>query len=138
MNASRAIDDVWDVVANLYYRSTAGSDRLFSGEAELLSADEAALDLSDYFALGGALRYSALTYSATVDNPDLTRVSVVGSILTVTANEDGEEGVVTVTATATGEAGQTETLRFEVTISPRPPGGWRGWRTTLTTPTDGA
>ena len=73
-----------------------------------------------------------------MDDPDLASVSLVGSILTVTANEDGEEGVVTVTATVTGEAGQTETLRFKVTISPRPPGGWRGWRTTLATPTDGA
>ena len=41
MNASRAIDDVWDLVANLYHSSTAGSDRLFAGETELLSADEA-------------------------------------------------------------------------------------------------
>ena len=140
VNASRAIDDVWDIVANLYHSSTAGSDRLFAGEAELLSADEAALDLSDYFdaVANGALRYRALTFSATVDNADLASVSVIGSILTVTANEDGEEGVVTVTATVTGETGETETLRFEVTISPRPPGGWRGWRTTLATPTDGA
>ena len=139
VNASRAIDDVWDIVANLYHSSTAGSDRLLSGEAELLNADEAALDLSDYFdaVANGALRYKALTYSATVDNPDLASVSLVGSILTVMANEDGGEGVVTVTATVTGETGQTETLRFEVTISPRSPGGWRGWRTTLTTPSDG-
>ena len=140
VNASRAIDDVWDIVANLYHSSTAGSDRLFAGEAELLSADEAALDLSDYFdaVANGALRYKALTYSATVDNPDLASVSVVGSILTVTANEDGEEGVVTVTATVADEAGETETLRFQVTISPRLRGGWRGWRTTLVIPTDGA
>ena len=138
VNASRHIDDVWDLVANLYHSSTAGSDRLFSGEAELLSADEAALDLADYYFDRRGWRSSALTYSATVDNPDLASVSVVGSILTVTANEDGEEGVVTVTATVTGEAGQTETLRFEVTISPRAPDGWRGWRTTLATPTDGA
>ena len=141
VNASRAIDDVWDIVANLYYSATAGSDRLFSGETELLSADEAALDLSDYFdavAEGEALRYKALTYSATVDNPDLASVSVVGSILTVTANEDGEEGVVTVTATVADETGEMETLRFQVTISPRPVSGWRGWRTTLATPTDGA
>ena len=136
VNASRAIDDVWDLVANLYHSSTAGSDRLFAGGTELLSADEAALDLSDYF--DSVAEGRALTYSATVDNPDLASVSVVGSILTVTANEDGEEGVVTVTATVTGETGQTETLRFKVTISPRPPSGWRGWRTTLAIPTDGA
>ena len=133
VNASRAIDDVWDIMANLYH-STVDSDRLVSGETELLSADEAAVDLSDYIeaAADGARRYSA-----TVDNPDLASVSLVGSILTVTANEDGEEGVVTVTATVTGETGQTETLQFEVTISPRPISGWRGWRTTLATPTDG-
>ena len=141
VNASRAIDDVWDLVANLYHSSTAGSDRLFAGETELLSTDEAALDLSDYFdavAEGEALRYKVPTYSATVDNPDLASVSVVGSILTVTANEGGEEGVVTVTATVADETGEVETLRFQVTISPRPLGGWRGWRATLATPTDGA
>ena len=134
VNASRAIDDVWDVVANLYYSATAGSDRLLAGETELLGAEQAALDLADYFdagADGGALRYTA-----TVDNAGLASVLVVGSILTVTANEDGEEGVVTVTATATDQAGETATLRFAVTISPRPPGSWRGWRSTLAPPAD--
>ena len=63
---------------------------------------------------------------------------IAAPILTVTANEDGEEGVVTVTAIVTDETGQTETLRFQVTISPRPSGSWRGWRATLATPTDGA
>ena len=136
VNASRAIDDVWDVVANLYYSATAGSDRLLAGETELLGAEQAALDLTDYFDTGADGR--ALTYSATVDKPDLASVAVVGSILTVTANEDGEEGVVTVTATATDEAGETATLRFAVTISPRPPGSWRGWRSTLAPPADDA
>ena len=136
VNASRAIDDVWDVVANLYYSATAGSDRLLAGETELLGAEQAALDLADYFDAGtdgGALRYTA-----TVDNAGLASVSLVGSILTVTANEDGEEGVVTVTATATDDAGETATLRFAVTISPRPPASWRGWRATLAPPADDA
>ena len=52
VNASRAIDDVWDVVANLYYSATAGSDRLLAGETELLGAEQAALDLADYFDAG--------------------------------------------------------------------------------------
>ena len=136
VNASRAIDDVWDVVANLYYSATAGSDRLLAGETELLGAEQAALDLADHFDAGtdgGALRYTA-----TVDNAGLASVSLVGSILTVTANEDGEEGVVTVTATATDDAGETATLRFAVTISPRPPGSWRGWRSTLAPRADDA
>ena len=136
VNASRAIDDVWDVVANLYYSATAGSDRLLAGETELLGAEQAALDLADYLDAGAD--GGALTYTATVDNPDLASVVVVGSILTVTANEDGEEGVVTVTATATDDAGETATLRFAVTISPRPPGSWRGWRSTLAPPADDA
>ena len=129
VNASRAIDEVWGIVADLYHGSAVGGDWLLSGDAELVGADRAELDLSDYFDARGAL-----TYSATVDRPDLASVSVVGSILTVAANGDGGEGVVTVTATATDEAGRTETLRFAVTISPRPPGGWRGWRATLATP----
>ena len=136
VNASRAIDDVWGIVANLYYSATAGSGRLLAGETELLGAERAALDLADYFDAGAD--GGALTYSATVDNPDLASVALVGSILTVTANEDGEEGVVTVTATATDEAGETATLRFAVTISPRPPASWRGWRSTLAPPADDA
>ena len=129
VNASRTIDEVWGIVADLYHGSAVGGDWLLSGDAELVGADRAELDLSDYFDARGAL-----TYSATVDRPDLASVSVVGSILTVAANGDGGEGVVTVTATATDEAGRTATLRFAVTISPRPPGGWRGWRATLATP----
>ena len=136
VNASRAIDEVWGIVANLYHSATAGSDRLLAGETELLGAEQAALDLADY--LDAGTDGGALTYSATVDNPGLASVLVVGSILTVTANEDGEEGVVTVTATATDEAGETATLRFAVTISPRPPGSWRGWRSTLAPPADDA
>ena len=136
VNASRAIDDVWDIVANLYFSITAGSDALVSGETELLGAERAGLDLADY--LNAVADGGALTYSATVDNPGLASVSLVGSILTVTANEDGEDGVVTVTATATDDAGETATLRFAVTISPRPPGSWRGWRSTLAAPADDA
>ena len=48
-----------------------------------------------------------------------------GAFLTVTANEDGEEGFATVTVVATDEAGQTATLHFQVEVSPRPPGRWR-------------
>ena len=101
-----------------------------------MSADEATLDLSDYLDAGAD--GGALTYSPTVDNLDLASVSVVGSILTVTANEDGADGVVTVTATVTDETGKTAMLRFEVMISPRPPRRWRGWRATLAIPPDDA
>ena len=102
----------------------------------LLEAEQAALDLTDYFDAGAD--GGALTYAATVDDPDLASISLVGLILTVTANDDGEEGVVTVTATATDQAGETATLRFAVTISPRPPASWRGWRSTLAPPADDA
>ena len=52
-------------------------------------------------------------------------------MLTVAANEDGEEGVAVVTVTATDEMGQTATLRFQVEVSPGAPGRWRGWRSTI-------
>ena len=97
--------------------------------ADLLGAGDARIDLSAHFAAGGG---GALTYSATVDAPHLASVSVDGAILLVSANEDGEEGTATVTVVATDEFGQTATLRFAVEVSPRPPGNWRGWRTTLT------
>ena len=96
--------------------------------ADLLGAGDARIDLSAHFAVGGG----ALTYSATVDAPNLASVSVDGATLLVSANEDGEEGTATVTVVATDEFGQTATLRFAVEVSPPPPGNWRGWRTTLT------
>ena len=99
--------------------------------ADLLGAGDARIDLSAHFAAGGG---GALTYSATVDAPNLASVSVDGATLLVSANEDGEEGTATVTVVATDEFGQTATLRFAVEVSPRPPGNWRGWRTTLTPP----
>ena len=101
--------------------------------ADLLGdADTVRIDLSRYFmasADGGAL-----TYSATVDKPLLATATVDGAILTVTSNEDDEEGTAVVTVVATDEAGQTATLRFEVEISPHSPGRWRGWRSTIATP----
>ena len=62
--------------------------------AELLGADAMRIDLSAHFAAGGG---GALSYSATVDDPRLATASVDGAFLTVAANEDGEEGVATVT-----------------------------------------
>ena len=97
--------------------------------ADLLGAGDARIDLSAHFAAGGG---GVLTYSATVDDQRLATVSVDGSVLTVAANEDGEEGTATVTVVATDDFGQTATLRFAVEVSPRPVGRWRGWRTTLT------
>ena len=100
---------------------------------ELLgSADTARIDLSSRFAASEA--GGALTYTASVDNPRLASVAVVGATLTVTANEDFEEGTATVTVMATDETGQTATLLFEVEISPRPVGNWRGWRSAVASP----
>ena len=100
--------------------------------AELLGAGDAArIDLSAHFAAGGG---GALSYSATVDDPLLASASVAGAVLTVAANEDGEEGFATVTVTATDETGQTATLLFQVEVSPLPPGRWRGWRSVMSRP----
>ena len=100
--------------------------------AELLGAGDAVrIDLSAHFAAGGG---GALSYSATVDASRLATASVDGAFLTVAANEDGEEGTATVTVVATDEAGQTATLRFQVEVSPRPPGNWRGWRSAVAPP----
>ena len=103
--------------------------------AELLGAGDAVrIDLSAHFAAGGG---GALSYSATVDASRLATASVDGAFLTVAANEDGEEGTATVTVVATDEAGQTATLRFQVEVSPRPPGNWRGWRSAVASPPAG-
>ena len=103
---------------------------------ELLGgADAARIDLSSRFAASEA--GGALTYTASVDNPHLASVAVFGATLTVTANEDLEEGTATVTVVATDETGQTATLHFEVEVSPRPVGNWRGWRSTMASPAAG-
>ena len=78
-----------------------------------------------------------LTYAATVDDPLLASVLVAGSILTVSATDDFEEGTVVVTVVAMDGAGQTATLRFAVDISPRPPGRWRTWRAMISRPVAG-
>ena len=96
--------------------------------ADLLGAGDARIDLSAHFATGGG---GALSYLATVDDPRLATVSVEGAVLTMSANEDGEEGVAVVTVTATDEMGQTATLRFAVEVSPSPLGQWRGWRSVI-------
>ena len=101
--------------------------------ADLLGAGDARIDLSAHFAASGDA--GGLTYTATVDDAQLVGVSVAGSILTVAANDDFEEGMATVTVVATDEAGQTATLRFAVEVSPRSPGRWRGWRSTIAPPT---
>ena len=99
--------------------------------AELLGADAVRIDLSAHFAAGGG---GTLSYSAAVDDPRLATALVDGAFLTVTANEDGEEGFATVTVVATDEAGQTATLRFQVEVFPTPPANWRGWRSAIPTP----
>ena len=101
--------------------------------ADLLGAGGARIDLSAHFAASGDA--GGLTCTATVDDARLVSVSVAGSILTVAANKDFEEGTATVTVVATDEAGQTATLRFAVEVSPRSPGRWRGWPSTIAPPT---
>ena len=102
--------------------------------AELLGADAVRIDLSAHFAAGGG---GTLSYSAAVDDPRLATASVDGAFLLVSANEDGEEGVATVTVVATDHFGQTATLRFAVEVSPSAAGRWRGWRSVVAPPAAG-
>lgn len=74
-------------------------------------------------------------FEAASSHPALVAVSVVGGVLTVRPNEDGEEGVATVTVTLTEGDGLATTLRFEVIVESDAPVAalLRGWRLSLLT-----
>ena len=71
----------------------------------------------------------ALTFTARSSDPSLVTVKVVGGVLTVRfVAEDGVEGSVTITVTATDAGGLSGRLTFEVTVGHQPTSLLRGWR----------
>ena len=75
--------------------------------------DAAIIDLSVLF---GATGDDGLTYAGQSSAPSLATVTIEGDELTITPNEDGNEGLVAVTATATDSGGGSMTLTFEVIV----------------------
>ena len=82
-----------------------------------------------------SLAPGAMSFAAASDNVDLAAVRVAGGVLTVSPNEDGEEGMATVTVRLTEGDGSATTLRFEVVVrsDPLAPTYFRGWRLSLLT-----
>ena len=72
-----------------------------------------------------------LTYAAGSSDSTVLSAVVEGGDLVLIPNEDGEEGVATVTVTATSSHGLTATLTFEVIVDPRLQSLIRGWRKVL-------
>ena len=102
--------------------------------------DAASVDLSSVFAGDGG---DVLAYAAESSDPTLATVAVVDGFLVVTPNENGDEGELTVTVTATDDAGQSIGHSFVVTVDPAVAPFVRGWRLPLlkapqTTAADGA
>ena len=55
-------------------------------------------------------------------------MTVDGTVLTISSNEDGSEGIVTITVIATDSDGLSVTLDLQATIEFMPRGFMRGWR----------
>ena len=94
-------------------------------EQTLDAEDTLRLDLAPAFKAADA---EPLTLAAESSDPTVARVQVIDGTLVIEALE---EGVATVTVTATDAYGQTATLRFELRANALPLSRWRGWRSTL-------
>ena len=69
-----------------------------------------------------------LTFTAQSSDPRLVSVEVTRGVLTLRSAEDGDEGIVTVTITATDSDGLPSSLAFQVTVETMPLRLLRGWR----------
>ena len=87
--------------------------------------DATRVDLSALFsAAGGGL----LTFAAVSSHPELATATVRGGVLEVTSIEDGEEGSIQITVTATDSDGRSVTFTFAATIEQMQGSFLRGWR----------
>lgn len=75
--------------------------------------DATTLRLARFFAVapGGTLVYTVVS-----DNPALVGAIVDGDLLSVISNDEGEDGVATITVTATDDEGRRIELTFTVTV----------------------
>ena len=75
----------------------------------------------------------AISFAAASDNASLAAVRVVGGLLTLSPNEEGEEGAATVSVRITESDGSATRLRFEVVVQSDPllPAYFRGWRLSM-------
>ena len=94
--------------------------------AELSSSGESIrIDLTSVFDASGG----AFAYEAAPSDPSLAGVTVAGSVLTITANDDGDGGLLIVGVTANVPDGSTRRWEFVVTITPSDARSWlSGWR----------
>ena len=82
-----------------------------------------------------SLAPGATSFAAASDDVNLAAVKVAGGVLTLSPNEEGEEGAAAVTLTLTEGDGTATRLRFEVVVrsDPLAPAYLRGWRLSLLT-----
>ena len=82
-----------------------------------------------------SLAPGATSFAAASDDVNLAAVRVAGGVLTLSPNEEGEEGAAAVTLTLTEGDGAATRLRFEVVVrsDPLAPAYLRGWRLSLLT-----
>lgn len=97
--------------------------------------DAAIIDLSVLF---GATGDDGLTYAGQSSAPSLATLTIEGDELTITPNEDGNEGLVAVAATATDSGGGSMTLTFEVIVDGVVRSRLSGWRWALPNAADDA